>query len=98
MDSKPRASSVCSLEDAPDAWRGYLGEAEIAARLAAIVFALREQDRSPLAERVAEICRGLPESEAAASVPDTAAAFDQLLPRIRDDRLHAALKGIRDAL
>jgi hypothetical protein len=52
----PPASSVCSLEEAPDAWRGYLSPAEIAAEL------------------------------------------DRLLPRIRDDALHARLKAIRDSL
>ncbi|MFN4312064.1 MAG: hypothetical protein ACK4FK_15885 [Ferrovibrio sp.] len=55
---KPRtsASSVCSLDEAPDCYRGYLTPAEIVAEL------------------------------------------DRLLPRIRDDGLHAALKAIRDGL
>jgi hypothetical protein len=55
-DAKPNASSVCSLDEAPDAWRGYLTPAEILAEL------------------------------------------DRLLPRIRDDALHAKLKAIRDSL
>jgi hypothetical protein len=50
------SSTVCSLEEAPDAWRGYLSPVEIAAEL------------------------------------------DRLLPRIRDDALHAKLKAIRDSL
>lgn len=53
---KPSASTVCSLDEAPDAWRGYLSPAEVAAEL------------------------------------------DRLLPRIRDDALHARLKAIRDSL
>lgn len=58
MDEKPNppSSTVCSLEEAPDAWRGYLSPSEIAAEL------------------------------------------DKLLPRIRDDALHAKLKAIRDGL
>lgn len=58
MEKKPNApsSTVCSLDEAPDAWRGYLSPAEIAAEL------------------------------------------DKLLPRIRDDALHAKLKAIRDSL
>lgn len=57
MDKRrPSASPACSLDEAPDAYRGYLTPAEIAAEL------------------------------------------DRLLPRIRDDELHAALKAIRDEL
>lgn len=52
----PPSSTVCSLDEAPDAWRGYLTPAELAAEL------------------------------------------DRLLPRIRDDALHARLKAIRDSL
>jgi len=52
----PSSSTVCSLDEAPDAWRGYLSPAEIVAEL------------------------------------------DKLLPRIRDDALHAKLKAIRDSL
>ena len=53
---RPSASPTCSLDEAPDAYRGYLTPAEIAAEL------------------------------------------DRLLPRIRDDKLHSALKAIRDGL
>lgn len=52
----PPSSTVCRLDEAPDAWRGYLSPAEIAAEL------------------------------------------DKLLPRIRDDALHAKLQTIRDSL
>lgn len=55
-DEKPNASSVCNLDEATDAWRGYLTPAEIVAEL------------------------------------------DRLLPRIRDDALHAKLRAIRDSL
>lgn len=54
--TSPPASAVCSLDEAPDVWRGYLSPAELAAEL------------------------------------------DKLLPRIRDDALHARLKAIRDSL
>jgi hypothetical protein len=52
----PPSSTVCSLDEAPEAWRGYLSPAELATEL------------------------------------------DRLLPRIRDDALHAKLKAIRDSL
>ncbi len=52
----PPSSTTCNLDEAPDAWRGYLSPAELAAEL------------------------------------------DKLLPRIRDDALHAKLKSIRDSL
>lgn len=98
MDSKPRASSVCSLDEAPDDYRGYLPAAEIAARLAAIGACLQERDQSDLAGQIAELRRLLPEGGAAESVTEPAAALDALLPRISDDRLHAALRAIRAAL
>lgn len=58
MEKKPTppSSTVCSLDEAPEAWRGYLSPAELAVEL------------------------------------------DKLLPRIRDDALHAKLKSIRDSL
>ncbi len=52
----PPSSTTCNLDEAPDAWRGYLSPAELAAEL------------------------------------------DKLLPRIRDEALHAKLKSIRDSL
>lgn len=55
-ERRPSASPACSLDEAPDAYRGYLTPAEIATEL------------------------------------------DRLLPRIRDGKLHAALKAIRDGL
>lgn len=54
--TSPPASAVCNLDEAPEAWRGYLSPAELAVEL------------------------------------------DKLLPRIRDDALHAKLKAIRDSL
>lgn len=52
----PPSSTTCSLDEAPDVWRGYLSPAELAAEL------------------------------------------NKLLPRIRDDALHAKLKAISDSL
>lgn len=52
----PPSSTVCSLDEAPEVWRGYLSRPEIVAEL------------------------------------------DRLLPRIKDDALHARLKAIRDDL
>lgn len=36
------ASNVCSLEEAPDAWRGYLSPAEIAAELDRLLLRVRD--------------------------------------------------------
>lgn len=99
MDDKKLASPACALSEAPEAYRGYLEPAEIAAQLSAIAAALEAAGRKDLAERMAALRRDLPLAEPAApAVTDTPAAFDTLLPRIADDRLHAALKAIRETL
>ena len=98
MDEKHLASPACALSEAPDAYRGYFAPAEIAARLTALARALQAAGRAELADRVAAICRDLPQAEPAPDVTDIAGAFDALLPRIADDRLHAAVNAIRAAL
>ena len=98
MDDKELASPACALSEAPEAYRGYLEPAGIAAQLSAIAAALEAAGRKDLAERMAALRRDLPPAAAVAAVTDIPAAFDALLPRIADDRLHAALKAIREAL
>jgi hypothetical protein len=92
---KPPSSTVCSLDEAPDAWRGYLTPEEIAAQVGAIAAALEQIGRSDLAARLPGAAEPGGRPVAAA---DIAAAFDRLLPRISDDRLHATLRAVRDAL
>ena len=98
MDDKHLASPACALSEAPDAYRGYLEPTEIAAQLASLGAALQAAGHAELAGRLAAICRNLPPAKSEAAIADIPAAFDTLLPRIRDDRLHAALMAIRDAL
>ena len=98
MDEKHLASSACALSEAPDAYRGYFAPAEVAARLAALAQALKAAGRAELADRLAAICRDLPPAAPAPAVTDIAEAFDTLLPRIADDRLHASVTAARAAL
>ncbi|MFC3674637.1 hypothetical protein [Ferrovibrio xuzhouensis] len=95
MSQKPPASPACSLDEAPDSYRGYLAPAEIAAVLRAMAAGAPAE----IAARLDGLCNGLPAP--AAQLPsgftgDAAADLDRLLPRIRDDALHAALRALRD--
>lgn len=92
---KPPSSPACSLDEAPESYRGYLTPAEIAAQVGAIAAALEQIGRSDLAARLHGTAG--PGGRPVAST-DIAAAFDRLLPRISDDRLHATLRAVRDAL
>jgi hypothetical protein len=97
MEIGKPASPACSLDEAPDAYRGYLAPQDIAAELAAIAAALDVIGKGDAAARLRLLGGG--ETPADASpISDIAAAFDRLLPRIADDRLHAALQQIRDKL
>lgn len=95
MNDDRLASPACSLSEAPDAYRGYLTPAEIAAAAAAIAAALERDGRGDLAKQLRAAFPSLPEAEPAG---DIATAFSRLLPRIADDGLHARLIVIRDAL
>jgi len=90
------SSPACSLAEAPDAYAGYLDEAEIAAELQALrassdladVAIARALDR--VLERLSSqtASPGQPAAASAASIADRLA---QLRARVRDDALHAAL-------
>ncbi|WP_370156728.1 hypothetical protein [Ferrovibrio sp.] len=99
MDSRHPASPACSLDEAPDGYRGYLPPAEIAAAVRAMAARAGQTGRERLAAGLAAIADGLPPAAAPATAmpDDLAAAFDALLPRIRDNALHARLKALRDA-
>ena len=77
------SSPACLLSEAPDAYAGYLNEAEIAAELRALARALDQ------------VLARLPSAaEAPAAAAPTAPIADrlaQLRARVRDDALHAAL-------
>jgi 5-formyltetrahydrofolate cyclo-ligase len=91
-----RASSVCSLDEAPDAYAGFATRSEIAAALG------RMRNRLP-PERQALADYALWQLRADASTaPDRDGApletLATLLPRVRDDSLHATLAALRATL
>jgi hypothetical protein len=102
MTTRPPASSVCSLSEAPDAYRGYLAPAEIAA----VLRRAADAATPAAAARLDAVLAGLPAPAAAPPAGfdagetgnDTKALLDRLLPRIADDGLHACLQAIRATL
>src|SRR6185369_4010398 len=89
------SSPACSLAEAPDAYAGYLDEAEIAAELRALrassdlvdVAIARALDQ--VMERLpSQVAPAAPAGDAPVSVADRLA---RLRARVRDDALHAAL-------
>jgi 5-formyltetrahydrofolate cyclo-ligase len=89
------SSPACSLAEAPDAYAGYLNEAEIAAELQAL---RASSDLADLAVTRAldRVLERLPSQAAQnGSVADSSASVTdrlaQLRARVRDDALHAAL-------
>jgi 5-formyltetrahydrofolate cyclo-ligase len=105
IDAPPRSSSaVCYMDEAENHYAGFDSDEEIAAKLARIRPAL-PPERVALADYAlwrlgldpaAIVAAG----EAAAEPPDTdtVAALAALLPRIRDDALHATIAALRDSL
>ncbi|HEX6958888.1 MAG TPA: hypothetical protein VF194_12955 [Ferrovibrio sp.] len=98
MTGKTFASPACALSEAPDSYLGYLTPTEIAARLRGLALAARQAGASAPAEALERLCQDLPAAEPAPIAASIAAELDALLPKVRDDRLHAALKEIRAAL
>jgi 5-formyltetrahydrofolate cyclo-ligase len=95
-DAAARASSVCSLDEAPDAYAGFATETEIAAALGGLRNALPP-------ERQALVDYALWQLGAeAAAVPDRVGVPEEILailqPRVRDDTLHATLAALRATL
>jgi 5-formyltetrahydrofolate cyclo-ligase len=88
------SSPACLLAEAPDAYAGYLNEAEIAAELRAL---RASSDLADLAMTRAldQVLARLPSAPEAppAAAPETPIAdrLAQLRARVRDDALHAAL-------
>ncbi len=89
------SSPACSLARAPDAYAGYLGEAEITAELQALRASPLMRDEA-IAGALDRVMQRLPaqagQSTAAADTPASVAdRLTQLRARVRDDSLHAAL-------
>jgi 5-formyltetrahydrofolate cyclo-ligase len=87
------SSPACALAEAPDAYAGYLGEAEIAAELQALRTSPALRDDA-IGRALDSVMQRLPSAaqtvtrETPASVADR---LTQLRARVRDDSLHAAL-------
>lgn len=95
MTTRPPASPVCSLSEAPDAYRGYLAPAEVAA----VLHCIAQDAPPPMAARLAALLAALPapaaDLPAGFAAADGIALLDRLLPRIGDDALHARLAALR---
>ena len=90
--SAPSSSAVCYADEAPDAYAGFASKDEIAAVLSGLR-AVLPPERVGLADYA---LWQLGKSAAAATAgPDpTRAELEALLPRIRDDALHATLTAL----
>jgi 5,10-methenyltetrahydrofolate synthetase len=85
------SSPACSLAEAPDAYAGYLNEAEIAAELRSLRASSDLADLS-LTRALDQVLARLPDAPPApARETPLAERVAQLRARVRDDALHAAL-------
>ena len=95
-EDNPPASEVCYLEEAVDAYAGFAAPEEIAAALASIRPGLAPE-RLGLAD-YALWRLGVDETSAPSAAEPVDAVLDALLPRIRDDAIHAAVTALRRSL
>lgn len=96
VGSAQPASDVCYLDEAPDPYAGFASAEEIAAVLGDIRLKL-PPERSGLAD-YALWQLGKTEAAAAPSSLAPRKALESLLPRIRDDALHATLTALAASL
>jgi 5-formyltetrahydrofolate cyclo-ligase len=90
------ASEVCYLNESDPTYAGFDTPAETAAKLAALVGLPRE--RAPLLDYALwKLDTPSVAGETTGEEP-AAAALDALLPRIRDDAVHATIEALRAAL
>ena len=90
-DTVRPASEVCYMDEAEAAYAGFASSAEIAATLSGVRAILPPERVGLLDYALWRLDRGEP---APAMPPDLAT----LLPRVRDDALHAALTALRDSI
>jgi len=94
QDAVPPASEVCYLDQADPAYAGFDTPAETAAKLCALVEQVPPERRPLLDYALWRLGAG--SEPAAAPVPPV--PLDAILPRIRDDALHAVIAALRDSL
>ncbi len=87
------ASAVCYLDESNPTYAGYDTPAEIAHQLAGIAAQLPPERRGLLDYALWRL--GEAAVEPAAAVDSVHAVLDRLLPRIRDDAVHAAVAALR---
>jgi 5-formyltetrahydrofolate cyclo-ligase len=86
------ASPVCAMEEAPDAYAGFATAGEIAATLTALRAETAPERHGLIDYALWRL--GEPPAEKAAPP----ASLEALLPRVRDDALHAALTALQRSL
>jgi 5-formyltetrahydrofolate cyclo-ligase len=95
-DAVTPASEVCYLGGADAAYAGYARDAEIAAALSTIAASLPPERRG-LADYALWRLGGTA-ADATPTAESPLALLDRLLPRIRDDALHAAITALRTSV
>jgi hypothetical protein len=103
-DVSEPASPACEMAGAPNAYMGYLTEAEIAGYLKALRTLAGVRDKE-LMSSFDSLLQRLPMSLAASAEPaqlpadaSIASAIESVRPRIRNDALHEALGDILQTL
>jgi 5,10-methenyltetrahydrofolate synthetase len=95
-ESGNRASAVCYLDEAEDAYAGFATKPEIATALAGLRGALAPEQQPLVDYALWQL--GESEASGAADARPAVDVLDALLPRIRDDMLHATVTAMRAAL
>jgi 5,10-methenyltetrahydrofolate synthetase len=95
-DAARPASAVCYMDEAPDSYAGFASTQEIASVVEGIRAGL-PPERIALAD-YALWQLGKVEAGAPAPVTEPRAALESLLPRVRDDTLHATLAALAGSL
>jgi 5,10-methenyltetrahydrofolate synthetase len=96
-DKRPGASEVCALDASPDGYAGFAETEEIIAALTALRPAL-PAERLGLLDYALWRLGADASTERAASGGEPVEHLTALLPRIRDDALHATVTVLRDSL
>ena len=95
------ASPVCYLDEADPDYSGFLPDADLAAALRPLATSL-PPERQPLLEFIlwrltGSVGQETPQLSPSAD-PDPAASISRLLPRVRDDGIHLAIRILRDSV
>jgi 5-formyltetrahydrofolate cyclo-ligase len=95
-DAASPASAVCYMNESDPAYAGFDAPAETAHRLAGLIGQLPPERRG-LLDYVLWRLGGAP-TETASATESLPTLLDRLLPRIRDDAIHAAVTALRTSV